>query len=217
MGFPKEVVSDRGTNFTSTYMKSLWKECGVAYKFTTPYHPKGNSLVEIFNHTLKVMIVGLSEPLRRKWDVLLPCLLFAYRKVPQKGLGFSPFEFLYGHPVRGPLSLVSEGLEKASSKTSWDVFSYMLVFKNQMARFRKLAQENLEASQEDMKHWYDQNATLVEFQHGGKVNPLRVLHVNRVKPHFERTEVTMAADDGVEEESKTLPDLLSAKEKDGLG
>ncbi|KAJ1172354.1 hypothetical protein NDU88_004201 [Pleurodeles waltl] len=116
MGFPKEVVSDRGTNFISTYMKSLWKECGVTYKFITPYHSQSNGLVERFNRTLKGMIMGLSEPLRRKWDVLLPCLLFAYREVPQKGLGFSPFELIYGHPVRGPLSLVKETLEKAPSK-----------------------------------------------------------------------------------------------------
>ncbi|KAJ1099129.1 hypothetical protein NDU88_004233 [Pleurodeles waltl] len=115
------------------------------------------------------MVMGLSEPLRRKWDVLLPCLLFAYRDVPQKGLGFSLFELIYGHPVRGPLSLVKEALEKAPSKHPQDVFSYMLAMRNQTARFRSLAQENLEASQEDMKRWYDQNATLVEFQPGQKV------------------------------------------------
>ncbi|KAJ1190730.1 hypothetical protein NDU88_000052 [Pleurodeles waltl] len=126
---------------------------------------------------------------------------------------------------------------------------------NQAARFRGLTQENLEASQEDMKRWYDQNATLVEFQPGQKVwvmapveprvlqdkwtgpfevverksevtylldlrspmKPLRVLHVNRLKPHFERTELSMllATDDGVGEESEPLPDLLSAGEKDG--
>ncbi|KAJ1193486.1 hypothetical protein NDU88_002783 [Pleurodeles waltl] len=47
-------------------------------------------------------------------------------------------------------------------------------------------------------------------------NPLRVLHVNRLKPHFKRTELSMllATDDGVEEESEPLPDLLSAGEKD---
>ncbi|KAJ1202256.1 hypothetical protein NDU88_006056 [Pleurodeles waltl] len=95
-----------------------------------------------------------------------------------------------------------------------------------------------------MKHWYDQNATLVEFQPGQKVwvmapvdpralqdkwtgpfevverkndvaylvklrtprNPLRVLHKNQLKPHFEKIEVTMllAKDDGVEEEHEPL-------------
>ncbi|KAJ1121077.1 hypothetical protein NDU88_009205 [Pleurodeles waltl] len=176
-------------------------------------------------------------------------------EVPQKALGFSPFELIYGHPVRGPLSLVKEALEKAPSKPPQDLFSYMLALRNQTARFRSLAQENLEARQEDMKHWYDQNTTLVEVQPGQKVwvmapveprvlqdkwtgpfevvehksgviylvnlqtprNPLRVLHVNRLKAHFERTELSMllATDDGVEEESEPLPDLLSAGEKDG--
>ncbi|KAJ1214902.1 hypothetical protein NDU88_002513 [Pleurodeles waltl] len=48
-------------------------------------------------------------------------------------------------------------------------------------------------------------------------NPLRVLYVNHLKPHFERTELSMllATHDGVEEESEPLPDLLSAGENDG--
>ncbi|KAJ1177432.1 hypothetical protein NDU88_002687 [Pleurodeles waltl] len=123
-----------------------------------------------------------------------------------------------------------------------------------MARFRTLTQEDQKASQEDMKWWYDQNATLVKFQPGQKVwvmapveprvlqdkwtgpfevverksdvtylvnsrtprNPLRILHVNRLKPHFERSQFTMllSTGDGEEEESEPLPDLLSAKEKD---
>ncbi|KAJ1117511.1 hypothetical protein NDU88_005710 [Pleurodeles waltl] len=53
MGFPKEEVSDRGTNFISMYMKSLWKESGVTYKFTTPCNPQSNGLVERFNRTFK--------------------------------------------------------------------------------------------------------------------------------------------------------------------
>ncbi|KAJ1143845.1 hypothetical protein NDU88_010147 [Pleurodeles waltl] len=255
VGFPKEIVSDRGTNFMSAYMKHLWDACGVTYKFTTPYHPQSNGLVERFNKTLKGMIGGLPEAMRRKWDVLLPCLLFAYREVPQRGVGFSPFELLYGYPVRGPLSIVKEGLENAPKTPPQDVVSYMLALRNQMTRFWKEAQSNLEASQEVMKQWYDQKATLVEFQPGDKVwvmepvepralqdrwsgpfeikerkgeatylvdlqtprNPLRVLHVNRLKAHFERSEINMllVTDEGMEEESEPLPDLLSAQEGDG--
>ncbi|KAJ1110502.1 hypothetical protein NDU88_007853 [Pleurodeles waltl] len=66
VGFPKEVVSDRGTNVMSAYLKAMWDECGVTYKFTTPYHPQTNGLVERFNKTLKGMIMGLSEKLRRR-------------------------------------------------------------------------------------------------------------------------------------------------------
>ncbi|KAJ1108354.1 hypothetical protein NDU88_005730 [Pleurodeles waltl] len=35
--FPKVVVSDRGSNFMSACLKAMWKECGVTYKFTTPW------------------------------------------------------------------------------------------------------------------------------------------------------------------------------------
>lgn len=45
----------------------------------------------------------------------------------------------------------------------------------------------------------------------------RVLHINRLKPHFERSELTMLlVTDGAEKEaSEPLPDILSSKEKDG--
>ena len=40
------------------------------------------------------MIMGLSEPMRCKWDVLLPYLLLPAGRYHPKGVGFSPFELL---------------------------------------------------------------------------------------------------------------------------
>ena len=40
------------------------------------------------------------------WDDCLPWALFAYREIPVETLGFSPYEMLFGRPVRGPLALV---------------------------------------------------------------------------------------------------------------
>ena len=52
-----------------------------------------------------------------------------------------------------------------------------------------------------MKEWKDENTYLVD--HKTPRNPLRVLHVNRLKPHFERSEVTMLlVTDGDEEEER---------------
>ncbi|KAJ1133341.1 hypothetical protein NDU88_011636 [Pleurodeles waltl] len=169
VGFPKEVVSDRGSNFMSAYLKAMWKECGVTYKFTTPYHPQTNGLVERFNKTLKGMIMGLPEKLRRRWDILLPCLLFAYREVPQKGVGFSPFELLFGHPVRGPLTLVKEGWEQPLKAPKQDIVDYVLGLRSRMAEYMKKASKNLQASQELQKQWHDQKAVLVQYQPGQKV------------------------------------------------
>ncbi|KAJ1117158.1 hypothetical protein NDU88_005358 [Pleurodeles waltl] len=48
--------------------------------------------------------------------------------------------------------------------------------------------------------------------------PLRVLHVNRLKPYYDRADLTllMATDEGQEEESDPLPDLFSSTEQDAL-
>ena len=44
------------------------------------------------------------------WDKFIQPLLFAYREVPQVSTGFSPFELIFGHNVRGPLFLIKERL-----------------------------------------------------------------------------------------------------------
>ncbi|KAJ1178906.1 hypothetical protein NDU88_004147 [Pleurodeles waltl] len=234
----------------------MWKECGVTYKFTTPYHPQTNGLVERFNKTLKGMIMGLPEKLRRRWDILLPCLLFAYREVPQKGVGFSPFELLFGHPVRGPLTLVKEGWEQPLKAPKQDIVDYVLGLRSRMAEYMKKVSKNLQASQELQKQWHDQKAVCVQYQPGQKVwvlepvapralqdkwirphtivekkgevtylvdlgtarSPLRVLHVNRLKPYYDRADLTllMATDEGQEEDSDPLPDLFSSTEQDAL-
>lgn len=68
----------------SAYMQSMWKECGVTYKSSIPYHPQTIGVVERFNKTLKGMIISLPEIPSRKWDNLLPCIFFSYREVLQR-------------------------------------------------------------------------------------------------------------------------------------
>ncbi len=63
---------------------------------TTPYHPQTDGL----NKTLKSM---LRKAAITEGDKLIPYLRFAYREVEQ---GFSPFELVYGWPVRGPLDVL---------------------------------------------------------------------------------------------------------------
>ncbi|KAJ1085659.1 hypothetical protein NDU88_005787 [Pleurodeles waltl] len=92
-----------------------------------------------------------------------------YREVPQKGVGFSPFELLFGHPVRGPLALVKEGWERPLHEPKQDIVDYVLCLRSRMAEYMEKATKNLEASQQLQKFWYDQKAALVEFQPGQKV------------------------------------------------
>ena len=44
----------------------------------------------------------------KKWHRLINPVLFAYREVPQESTGFSPFQLLYRHLVRGAGTILKE-------------------------------------------------------------------------------------------------------------
>lgn len=105
-GVPGELLSDRGSTFTSDLMREVGRLWSMRRLLTTPYHPMCNGLVERFNGTLKQILRRMCQERPKDWDGYLPALLFAYREVPQSSLRFSPFELLYG--IRGPLSILRE-------------------------------------------------------------------------------------------------------------
>ena len=116
----------------------------------TPYHPQTDGLVERFNSTLKSMLRKAADDEGKDWDRLLPYLLFTYREVPQASTGFSPFELVYGHRIRGPLDILKETWE-ASKRSTESVVSYVLTIQERLARLRDVVHENLENAQATQK------------------------------------------------------------------
>ncbi|XP_078336880.1 uncharacterized protein LOC144626502, partial [Crassostrea virginica] len=108
IGVPREMLTDMGSQFTSSLMNEVSRLISLKQWTTTPYHPSCNGLVERFNGTLKMILKRLCSEKPKDWDKYLSAVLFAYREVPQESLGFSPFELVYGRVVRGPISILKE-------------------------------------------------------------------------------------------------------------
>mgnify|MGYP003690368107 CR=1 FL=1 len=89
-------------------MKEVSRLLSLKRITTTPYHPVCSGLVKKFNGTLKQMLKLMCSKRPEDWDKYFNALLFAYREVPHESLGFSPFELLYGRPVRGPMMILKE-------------------------------------------------------------------------------------------------------------
>lgn len=179
VGLPGEILTDQGSNFMSQLLKELYKLLHIKPIRTSPYHPQTDGLVERFNQTLKAMLRKSAVEEGKDWDKLLPYLLFAYREVPQASTGFSPFELLYGKPVRGPLDILRESWE-AGEKASESVVSHVLSVHEKLSRMTELAQENLENAQRRQKMWYDRNARSREFAPGDQVLVLLPTSTNKL-------------------------------------
>jgi len=169
VGFPAEILSDRGTQFTSELMGEVARLVRVKQLFTTPYNPACNGLCERVNGVLKAMLKRMCQERPRDWDRYLPAVLFAYREVPQASTGFSPFEMLYGRTVRGPMQVLKELWTHADTPETRSTYQYVLDLRNRLEETCQLARESLYEAQGVYKHHYDKKTKERKFKVGQRV------------------------------------------------
>ena len=170
IGVPQEMLTDMGSQFTSSLMKEVSRLISMKQLTTTPYHPMCNGLVERFNGTLKQMLKRLCTDRPKDWDKYLAAVLFAYREVPQESLGFSPFELVYGRTVRGPITILKElwtrEIKDPEVKTT---YQYVLDLRERLESTCELAHSNLEEASKRYKKYYDRRARRRNMKQGDKV------------------------------------------------
>ena len=124
--------------------------------------------LERFHQTLKNMIRSYCFDTEKDWDEGIHLLLFAVRESVQESLGFSPFELVFGHSVRGPLKLLKEKF-LSNDETPLNLLQYVSDFRNRLSRACEIARSNLKKSQGKMKARYDNHVIDRKFKPGDKV------------------------------------------------
>ncbi|PIK52140.1 hypothetical protein BSL78_10987 [Apostichopus japonicus] len=147
VGVPSEILTDRGSQFTSDVMKEVSRLLSLRQLTTTPYHPICNGLVEKFNGTLKRMLKRMCEERPSDWDRYIGPLLFAYREAPQASTGFAPFELLYGRTVRGPMAILKEmWTSEVDNPETRSTYQYVLDLRERLEETCALARSELQES-----------------------------------------------------------------------
>jgi hypothetical protein len=72
-------------------------------KFSSPYRPQTNGIVERTNRTLIAIISKLIATNKSEWDINLKLARFYYSIRPQENINMSPFQLLYGRIAKTPL------------------------------------------------------------------------------------------------------------------
>lgn len=102
-GAPKAILTDQGTNFLSSLIRSLTKTFNIQHFKTTAYHPQSNGSLERSHHVLteylKAFVTRDDE-----WDQHLALAMFSYNTSVHESTHYSPFQLIFGRLPRTPSS-----------------------------------------------------------------------------------------------------------------
>ena len=168
VGFPEEVLTDRGTNFTSKLMQDFQKMVGIKAIRTSSYHPQTDGMVEWFNACIKASIEKLAPKFDLQWEKVLPWVLMAYRGAVHRSTGYTPYELMYGWPVRGVLDVMKERWEEKEGEPQ-SVLTYTVAVQNRLKVVWERAKERKKKEKDKMKMYYDRGARERTYEVGDMV------------------------------------------------
>ena len=99
-GAPKIFQNDQGREFCSEIVRECLEQAKTKHAISSPYHPMSNGLVERTNQTITGKIAKLTLEYKSDWDNHVYTAVFGYNITPQRLLGVSPYEALYGRQPR---------------------------------------------------------------------------------------------------------------------
>ena len=88
------------------------------------------------------MIRSYCFDIEKDWDKGIHLLLFAVRESVQESLGFSQFELVFGHTVRGPLKLLRETF-LSDDDSCLNLLQYVSDFNSRLSKACEAARSNL--------------------------------------------------------------------------
>ncbi len=161
------IQSDQGSNFSSKLFAQVLKQLKVQHNQSSAYHAQSQGVLERFHQTLKSLLRGYCVELNQDWEEGLPWLLLAAREVVQESTGFSPNELVFGHTVRGPLTLLHDAV--APEEPPSNLVEYVNGFRHRLYSAGEMAKEKLSSAQKKMKRLYDRKTEQREFSPGDQV------------------------------------------------
>ncbi|WVZ75273.1 LOW QUALITY PROTEIN: hypothetical protein U9M48_023345 [Paspalum notatum var. saurae] len=166
-GIPSRIVSDKGTQFTSKFWKSLHKALGTNLDFSSAYHPQTDGQTERVNQVMEDMLRACVLTYGKDWESSLPYAEFSYNNGYQASLGMAPFEPLYRRKCRTPL-IWAEDKEQVPTRPA--------LLKEAEEKIEEI-RERLKIAQTKQKSYVDRRRRELSFEEGDlvylKVSPIR--------------------------------------------
>jgi len=95
-GLPKDIITGRGSIFTSDLWDETTKQLGIERSLSTAFHPQTDGQTELTNSTLEQYLRAYVNYQQDNWKELLPLGEFAYNNGYQESIKRIPFFANYG-------------------------------------------------------------------------------------------------------------------------
>jgi hypothetical protein len=148
-GLPRNVVSDRGPQFLSEFMKELYRLLGIKLSASTAYHPQTDGQTERLNQELEQYLRLFVNERQDNWDELLPLGEFAYNNHVHASTQHSPFMLDTGRNPRMGFEPNSEPSRKEAVNE----------FIDRMKSALEEARSALTKAKDDMARYYNRKRT----------------------------------------------------------
>jgi hypothetical protein len=177
-GIPKNIISDRGTQF----VEQLHEFLGTKLIRSSSYHPQTDGQTERINQILEDMLRARILHFDKSWDKCLSLAEFSYNNSYQASLKMAPFDALYGRSCRTLLN--------------WSETGEMALFGSELVKVAEekvqVISENLKMAQMRQKSYHDTGTAPRHFEVGDyvyiKVSPTKGVQRFGVKgklaPHY---------------------------------
>ena len=145
-GLPEQVISDRGPQFVSNFMRELNKLLGIKTAASTAYHPQTDGQTERVNQEVEQYLRLFVNHRQDDWTDWLSLAEFSYNNRIQASTRHTPFMLNSGRNPR----LGVEPIRHSKMEAVDD-------FVESLQKARKEAESALHQAAEDMARYYDQN------------------------------------------------------------
>ena len=107
-GPPETILSDNGSQFLSGVYKTFNALGKTKLKYTTPYHPECNGMIERLHRWIKERLTLISVETNKDflegddWSQYLGMIQWSYNTTPNHMTNHSPYHIIFGHRVARP-------------------------------------------------------------------------------------------------------------------
>jgi Chromo (CHRromatin Organisation MOdifier) domain/Integrase core domain len=129
-GLPSDIVSDRGSTFTSRWWTEVLAQLKIKPNLSTAFHPETDGQTERTNQSVEQYLRTYVNYLQDDWFDLLPIAEFAHNNAYHSSIGMTPFYANYGYHPRLELTLHESAVPQANDWSRKVRESHLLAAEN---------------------------------------------------------------------------------------